>query len=283
VISVIITCYNLGRYLPECIESVLNQTYKNFEIILIDDGSTDMETILYLDQLKADYIDIHRQTNRGVSVARNYGASFAKGDFLLFLDGDDKIGPEYFSLAISACENDLSLNYIYCDMQEFENGTNYRSLAQLKIETTLLHAGTHVSAIIKRELWERSGGFNPDFLHGWEDWDFLIRLLQIGLRAYKIPKGLLLYRIRNESRDQTGNKFYNTELEQLLFKSNISAYINVFPCPITLLREHKAQQSEIEDLRRHAGNIYNTFSYRLGAFLLSPVKWLAKIIKHKNV
>ncbi|HFR3400614.1 TPA: glycosyltransferase family 2 protein, partial [Streptococcus suis] len=89
--SVIIPAYNVADYLEECVYSVLNQTYEEFEILLVDDGSTDGKTSNICDKLAAkdDRVKVFHQTNGGQSIARNTGIKNASGDYVLFLDGDD--------------------------------------------------------------------------------------------------------------------------------------------------------------------------------------------------
>lgn len=277
--SVIIPCFNLGKYLPECILSVQKQEYKNFELIIVDDGSTDVSTINYLKSLEQENMQIHFQKNMGVSAARNYGASFSKGDYLLFLDADDKIAPDYFRLAFEYLQKGNDPEYIYCDLLEFEGGDAYRSVGDLTLKAVLLHAVTHVSGIIKRSLWERSGGFDTDFVNGWEDWDFLIRITASGIRCYKIPGAMLLYRIRTGSRDRQANEKHNRELEQKIFLKNIHSYLSIYNEPLTVLRAYEQQKDAMDDLRLHIKNIYSTHSYKLGSILLRPLKYLSARLK----
>jgi glycosyltransferase involved in cell wall biosynthesis len=280
--TIIIPCYNLGRYLSECIDSVLQQEYKDFEIIVVDDGSTDVFTLDYLKTLNIKKVNIYHQVNQGVSAARNFGASLAKGDYLLFLDADDKIDSSYLQLAANKLKEDTTIEYIYCDVIEFEGASNYRILGELNLSSVLVQAITHVSGIISKGLWQRSSGFDTDFKHGWEDWDFLLRITELGIGFYKIPQAMLHYRIRPESRDKLANKNYEQELEQMIFTKNISTYLKVYQKPITLLREYRDQQRTIEDLKLHIQNIYATKSYKLGSFLLSPLKHTVKGVKSKR-
>lgn len=102
-ISVIIPVYNTGReYLCKCIDSILNQTYKDFEILIVDDGSGE-ETCKNIESIseKDARIFVHTKPNGGVSSARNYGLKHAHGEYVVFVDGDDVLEPDYFERAIS--------------------------------------------------------------------------------------------------------------------------------------------------------------------------------------
>ena len=93
--SIIIPCYNAKKFLPSSIESVQNQSYDNFEIIIIDDGSTDGSDALLVEYEKKDSrIHVYRFENAGVGISRNRGISLAEGDYILFLDSDDSINSE---------------------------------------------------------------------------------------------------------------------------------------------------------------------------------------------
>lgn len=102
-ISVIVPVYNVEKYLPECIESILNQSYKNIEIILVDDGATDSSgKICDLYAEKDDRIFVIHQKNAGLSVARNVGIAASHADVISFIDSDDFIHPDYLKAAYVA-------------------------------------------------------------------------------------------------------------------------------------------------------------------------------------
>ena len=92
--SIVIPVYNSGKYLKECLDSVINQTFKDFEVICINDGSTDnSETILNEYAKKDKRIQVHSQENKGVGASRNYGIEIARGEYINFMDSDDKLSP----------------------------------------------------------------------------------------------------------------------------------------------------------------------------------------------
>ena len=276
-ISVIIPCYNQGAYIQDAIDSVLAQTYADWEIIIVDDGSTDVETIEKLRSIDINNIAIYFQQNSGVSVARNFGAAKAKADYLLFLDGDDKIGIDYLHLSAEVFFANPNINYVYCDIQEFGNSDNYRSIEMLDFKKTLLYNQTHVSAILTKELWLTSKGFDENFRKGWEDWDFIITLLKIGIEFYKIPQGLLYYRILPNSRDINAVNTHQKFLKNQIYLKHIDSYIEYYGEPLNALRKVELQQTEIIQLNLKANNIYNTKSYKLGSFFLFPIKLIKKL------
>ncbi len=124
-ISVIIPVYNVEEYLRECVDSVLSQTYENYEIILVDDGSTDNSGKICDEYAENNKITVVHKENGGLSDARNKGLALAKGEYIYFLDSDDFIVPEAFKELISAITKTNS-DFVFFDSLSFEDeGRNY--------------------------------------------------------------------------------------------------------------------------------------------------------------
>lgn len=122
-ISIIIPVYNVEKYLCQCVDSIINQSYKNFEIILVDDGSTDGSAKL-CDKYarKYDFIRVVHKANGGASEARNVGVSVAVGDYILFVDSDDFIEPEALA-GIASVVNENPVDLVFLEAQKyFEDG-----------------------------------------------------------------------------------------------------------------------------------------------------------------
>lgn len=104
-ISIIVPVYNVERYLKRCINSILNQTYKDYEVLLIDDGSTDLSgKICDESSMMDERIIVYHKENGGLSDARNYGLCKAKGKYVTFIDSDDYIGPQFLEILYEGCE-----------------------------------------------------------------------------------------------------------------------------------------------------------------------------------
>ena len=103
-VSIIVPIYNSEKYISACIESILHQTYKDFELLLIDDGSTD-NTNNIIKKYKDSRIKIYRQENKGTGAARNLGMKHANGNYLTFVDSDDAIEQRYLEIMLNACKN----------------------------------------------------------------------------------------------------------------------------------------------------------------------------------
>lgn len=112
-LSIVVPAYNLGAYLPRCLDSILNQTYENLEVIVVDDGSADdTRTVLTAYAATHDRVYAIFQENQGVTAARLRGVAEAKGEWIGFIDGDDEIEPQmYARLLENARENGAEISH----------------------------------------------------------------------------------------------------------------------------------------------------------------------------
>lgn len=214
-ISVIIPVYNVEEYLRECIDSVLSQTYENYEIILVDDGSTDSSGKICDEYAeKNDKISVIHKQNGGLSDARNKGLSVANGEYIYFLDSDDYIVAEAFEELVSVIKNDNS-DFVFFDAKSFEDGNKslnieQRYIRKSKYETAkgedvlfkLLKNKEYHSSVplcfIKKEVLEKA---ELDFVTGifYEDTVFTYELFMLSNRVSYCSKTLYHRRYRNAS------------------------------------------------------------------------------------
>jgi glycosyltransferase involved in cell wall biosynthesis len=198
-VSIVITCYNLGLYLEEAIASAMSQTYADFEILLIDDGSTDPTTLAVIDHLPAHpRLQVLRTPNQGVSRARNHAISIASGAYILPLDADDRILPDYLTLAVAVLDQRPEVGFVGCHYRTFgEHTLEYRpesySLPELLVENAV-----PIASVFRRICWEQLGGYCAE-LNGMEDWDLWLGILGQGYSGDVLPKILFEYRMRANS------------------------------------------------------------------------------------
>ena len=202
-VSVVITCYNQGEYLKECIESVKNSTYKNIEIIVVDDGSDDIITSKALDNLDDNSLTIIRQTNQGVCTARNNGIAAASGEYILPLDADDKIADTYISKAVEILAQNPQIGIVLCNgiLWAFQSGGEGKwKLKNPTITNMLIQNRIFPSALFRKSDFEKLGGYNPIMETGCEDWELWLNFLENGLKPYKIDEELFYHRIAENFR-----------------------------------------------------------------------------------
>ncbi len=196
-VSIIIPCYNQGQYLSEAVDSALAQTYKNIEVIIVDDASWDNTEIVswkYIDRART-FKHIH---NRGLSAARNTGIAHSTGNFIMPLDADDKIDPTFVEKALTIIKSGREIVAAGC--QEFGLSTRQWAPKQHPTHTDFLFRNQiNHCALFKKEMWERLGGYDEHMRDGFEDWDFWTRSTGLGYTVEVISEPLFLYRKRGES------------------------------------------------------------------------------------
>lgn len=204
-VSVIIPCFNQGKYVQESVQSVLKQTFTDFEIIIVDDGSTDQVTRQVLNNLNYPKIKIIHQANGGVSVARNRAIRNAIGEFILPLDADDKLSPTFIEKACAVLEAHPNIGVVYSDVEYFGDRSGPFKLGKFSIERMLVCNCIPISSMFRKSDWEKAGGFDEEMKY-LEDYAFWISLLELGLEVYKIPEPLFLYRKHIASATKTTYK-----------------------------------------------------------------------------
>lgn len=203
-VSIIIPAYNTGKYLLQAVDSAINQTYKNKEIIVIDDGSTDNTKELLNSYIKENKIKYIFQENQGLSAARNTGIKASKGDFIAFLDADDIFLLEKVQKQVNHLNKNSGIDISYCDLYHFFDD-EVDKLYKLKY---LYHSGEAVfenllkyhfiaplTLMIRKEVFQRVGLFN-EILKRSEDLDFLLRASYKSDKISFLPGALAKLRVR---------------------------------------------------------------------------------------
>ncbi|MBE9143988.1 glycosyltransferase [Planktothrix mougeotii] len=217
-VSVIIPTYNCAQYIEQCVKSVLEQTYTNYEVIVIDDGSQDKtQQILkpFLSVIKYIY-----QNNQGAAKARNHGCEIAQGEFLAFLDGDDFFLPQKLAEQVATFDHDPTIDLVqsgWCIVNQKGIGvsviTPWGNAPELNLETWVLHKCVRPSAmILRREWWEKVGGFDHRYPPT-EDLDFVLRLSLMGCKTVWFKEIHACYRQHDHNLMSGGLKVIeNTEI-----------------------------------------------------------------------
>ena len=198
-VSVVIPCYNQGAFLRETLNSVLAQTYSDYEIIVIDDGSTDPATLSVLEKTDNPAVKIFKTRNGGLAMARNRGIAASTGDIILPLDADDLIAPIYLEKGVSVFTSNPDAGVVYSLADKFGAVNELWQLPEFSPVLLLKENMVFCSAMFRRELWARAGGYNTNMKFGWEDWDFWLSLCELGVGFVRIPEILFHYRVRNDS------------------------------------------------------------------------------------
>jgi len=198
-VSVIIPVYNYERYLGEAIESVLSQTYQHLEVIVVDDESTDRSAEV-AESFAGRGVRYCKQVHAGIGPARNKGVELAQGDFLAFLDADDRWPEEKLELQLRAFENDRALEMVFGQAAQLQNGPEWEAgVKDRKLPASGLVPGMVAGTmLIKREAFARVGEF-PGGLKVGEFIDWYARAVQLQIRSITLPDLFLWRRIHDSN------------------------------------------------------------------------------------
>ncbi len=262
-VSIIIPCYNNGKYLDETIQSVLNQTYREFEIIIVDDGSTDNLTKQYLSKLNHSNITLFNREHEGVSSARNFGISQATGKYILPLDADDLISNDFLELAVAALNENPALKLVCCQVDFFGYRKGTMRFPEYTLEKLLAKNLFVVSSLFRRADFLQTSGYNSNMQEGFEDWDFWISLLKNGGEVFRLEKTCFFYRIHKTSRNNQLKNENFSRLRKQVYENHKDTFLSHYFDP--------AETFEYE-------LIHHSMEYKVGSFMLKPFRLWQKII-----
>lgn len=198
-VSIVVPCYGQAEFLSDAVESVVDQSFSDWEVVIVDDGSRD-NTAEVSEALINRYPDrrirLIRQANEGLARARNAGVLAATGRYILPLDADDTIAPEMLESTVSLLETDRTASIAYTDWECFGQATYRASMREFDPIRLPEQNQFAYCALYRREVWESVGGYSSELPWGYEDWDFWIGAVERGYTGRRIPEPLFRYRIR---------------------------------------------------------------------------------------
>ena len=215
-VSVVMPAYNMEAYLAQSVESVLASDYKNIELLIIDDGSTD-STLAIAQQYEAkdSRVKALTKSNGGQGRARNYGVECATGKYLLLVDSDDLIGRSYISKAVAVMEQSDNVKVVTCRGEFFDGRIGAWKLKSYTPSTLARKNVFTISSMMRRDDYIRVGGFDANMHNYCEDWAFWIALLKDGGEVVKLDSVEFYYRVRRGSSRFTGRKYWHELIEVL--------------------------------------------------------------------
>jgi len=212
-VSVIVTAYKLDAYLPKCLDSVMEQTYKDFECLVVDDAQLESTRMIVSDYARRDNRIRYCPTpnNFGLVGSRNYGVSLARGAYIRHVDADDYLAPNALELEATALDTDRGLGIVYGHLEVV--GENCNPISNHRSEwpsdkfdwyQQMAHLNQIPSCnMARREVYELSGGYR-ERMKRQEDAEFNCRVTSLGFRAAKITQAVTYYhRQRNDSKGET--------------------------------------------------------------------------------
>ncbi len=195
-ISVIIPCYNQENFIAETLNSVLAQTFSDYEIIIVNDGSADNSPKIingYRDNYP-DKIKIVNQENCGLPAARNAGIREAQGEYIFPLDGDDKISSDCLQSLYDAMQTKRA-DVVFSKVVFFGARSGVFLLKNPTKYNMVFGNCVVCSALYKKNDWQDFGGYDESMRRGFEDWEFWLNFIETNKKFYKVQKELFFYRM----------------------------------------------------------------------------------------
>lgn len=235
-VSIVIPVYNTkAEFIKECIESIVDIKYPH-EIIVVDDGSYEKDTLEFLSIMGDDSnVKLLQKNNEGASSARNFGIKNATGKYILPLDSDDLLISKNLELALDKLLSDENIDIVYGDFQNFGDKNTYNKSGEFS-RMKIAISGNYVSAVIlyKKEVWDSLGGYDITF-NSIEDWDFSSRAAVFGYNFTYLAAPLFMYRriFNGKSLSQNDLSSYienkkrvvNNVPREFFSKKNINDYV----------------------------------------------------------
>ena len=275
-VSIIIPCYNHAKFLPDALQSVIEQDYENWECIVVNDGSADnTEEIARQWSNKDTRFKYLYKVNGGLSSARNYGIENSVGDYILTLDSDDKYEKTFLSKGIEILNRNEKIGVVSCWGYRF-TGINYfepftpdgKNLNDFLFKNAAI--GT---SLFRKKCWLQAEGYDENMKKGYEDWEFYIRVGKNGWETKIIEEYLFFYRQRKNSMRNVAVKDHDAEIKNYIFNKHKELYVENFEGLIQNLLSI-ATVNKKNELKR-----INSIDFRLGHFLLKPFRFFNQFLK----
>jgi glycosyltransferase involved in cell wall biosynthesis len=198
-VSVVIPCFNLGRFLDEAVQSALAQTLPDVEVVVVDDGSTDPDTRALLADYRPPRTRVVRSENRGLPAARNLGIRSSQGPYVCALDADDRLEPTWLEKAVDVLRADPSLAFVSHWFRAFGDEQWDWTPQRCDLPSLLDSNTVNGAALVRREVLVAAGLFDESMREGCEDWELWLRVVKGGGRGAILPEMLYAYRRRPDS------------------------------------------------------------------------------------
>jgi glycosyltransferase involved in cell wall biosynthesis len=223
-ISVIIPCFNHGKFLPEAVESVRALVRQDTELIVVDDGSTDEGTMREMDRLAGEGVHTIRQENKGLAAARNVGIAASRGEYILPLDADNRIRPGYLEHGVRILDEAPEVGVVYGDAEYFGTKSGRWHVGEFELSNLLFWNFIDACAVYRRQVWEQNGGYDGTMpVQGLEDWDFWLSTVRQGWKFAYVRDVLFDYRVEQDSMIANARRF-GPQIEEFIAKKHGPLY-----------------------------------------------------------
>lgn len=270
-VSVVIPCYNHGKYIHGAVDSILKQTYQNFEIIIVDDGSTDKKTVSILKNIHQPNTRVYRKENGGPASARNYGIRKSSGEFILTLDADDKFHPSFVEKGVNILHNSPGTGMVTSYIKRvYKSRIEKAELQGGDVRSFLIKHEACASLLYRYECWEDANGYDEN-IPGYEDWDFAIGVTKNGWKVYSIPEYLYFYR-------KVENSQYEVDLQKspAIIKYITEKHASVFRDHITEILY--AKECQIREYSDSIDKYKKSYAQKIGNAVIKPMRVMRSLL-----
>lgn len=283
-VSIVIPCYNYAKYVDDAIGSVFAQTYKNIELIVINDGSTDNSDDVIRQAQKKYKFNYFKQTNKGIVATRNKGVKLATGKYLVQLDADDVLPKNYIEVLVKEAAKQKADIY-YTSAQDLITGKKVIDPPEFSVEILKHHNYIHASSMVVTEKIKKYS-YDPYLSDkGLEDWDMFLGMCLDGAIGLYVKKVSLQYRQHQDLKSRN-ERIKNNNQELDAFRHILTKYITKYPDQIGYMilylhfidrllianRDNVNHVAEIQTLKQENANQRQTIEHLL-----------AKINKLRNI
>jgi glycosyltransferase involved in cell wall biosynthesis len=229
-ISIIIPCYNSEHTLEDTLISVKDQNFEDWEAIIVNDGSPDnLEAIAIQWVQKDNRFKYYTKLNGGLGAARNFGISKANGKYILPLDSDNKVRPDYCKKAIEILEKDSSIGVVYGDAMYFGEKEGLWKVGEFSKYKMMQYNYIDACAIIRKTVFDSIGGYDTNLPYqGHEDWDLWLSIIQSAFKFYYLESVSFDYRVSSTSMIKTFNHDMMSENINYIKKKHIMLRVKLF-------------------------------------------------------
>ena len=275
-VSVVIPCYKQAHFLSDALQSILEQTFQDWECIIVNDGSPDNTEIIANEWVKKDdRFYYFYKDNGGLSSARNYGIARANGQYILTLDSDDKYEKTFMGKAVKVLENNQKSGVVSSWCYRFVDNVHSELFKPTgkNLNDFLFRNAAIGTSLFRKQCWEEVQGYDEEMKNGYEDWEFYIRVGIKGWETKIIEEPLFFYRQNLVSMRTIAVNNYDIEIRLYIFKKHKDLYQNHFDETIEFLLGSIAlnKKNEIKRL--------NSIEYQIGIIVLKPFRILKNMFK----
>lgn len=279
-VSIIVPCYKQAHFLKESLLSVLNQTYVNWECIIVNDGSPDnTEAVAQKWCKKEDRFRYVKKENGGLSSARNAGIKNSHGTLILPLDADDILHEKYLERLVPELLSNEELA-IVTPYSIFFEGSIDNVVNELKPSGDtypyLLYVNQLVAtSLYRKKCWEEVGGYDETMKKGFEDWEFWLAVTKGGWKYKVVEEPLFYYRKAKKSMLVTTIKEDAERVKEYIIHKHRDIYIEDFDNCIKVFTHH------LTTSRRKEQRLQQSLEYKVGRLLLKPYRMLLSVLSKK--